>query len=299
MVKKVKKWTGLPISVGIAPTKALAKVANRIAKKFPEQTFGVYLIDTHEKIEKALKWLPIEDVWGIGKQYSDKLKKMGVTTSYDFIQLPELWVKKHMTVLGLRLQRDLKGIPTLDLDDVIENKKSIATTRSFEKMYTNYNEVKERISSFAFSCAEKLRKQKACCHSLLVFLRTNPHRPELGTYSPSILVQLPFPTQSGIEIVKFATDALKKIFIEGYHYKKAGVILMDLVDENYLQMNILQNSDTRHKKLMAVIDNLNAKFGRQKVRLACQDLQTIWKMKQEKLSPRYTTKLAEIIQIKV
>ncbi|HNS43133.1 MAG TPA: Y-family DNA polymerase, partial [Taishania sp.] len=175
MRKKVGKWTGIPISVGIAPTKALAKAANRIAKKFPERTNGVYVIDSEEKRIKALKWLKIEDVWGIGRQHAKRLIAQQVTSAYDFTQLPDSWVRKTMAIVGLRLKHDLQGIPTFNLEEV-QPKKSIATTRSFETNYTEFNQLKERITTFAVACAEKLRQQQSCCNALLVFIHTNGHR---------------------------------------------------------------------------------------------------------------------------
>lgn len=295
---KVLKWTGIPISVGIAPTKALAKVANRIAKKYPEQTENVHIIDNEEKRIKALKWLKIEDVWGIGRQHAKRLNKIGVITAFDFTQLEDNWVKKNMTIVGLRLKHDLQGIPTLNLEEQVA-KKNIATTRSFEKNYTELEELSERISTFAVSCAEKLRKQNSCCNSLMVFIHTNKHRKDLPQYSRSIVIKLPYPTNSSIELSKFATQALKHIFKKGYHYKKAGVIVQDFTPSTLPQLNIFENSHERHHSLMKAIDIINNSMGQQKVRLASQDLKRIWKMKQEKLSPCYTTKLSDIITIKV
>jgi DNA polymerase V len=298
MQRRVTKWTGIPISVGIAPTKALAKVANRIAKKFPDKTNSVYLIDNVEKRIKALKWLQIEDVWGIGRQHTKRLKAINVNTAYDFIQLDDSWVKKNLSIVGLRLKHDLQGIPTLDMETV-QPKKSIATTRSFEKNYTRLEELKERVITFAVSCAEKLRKQKSCCHMMMVFIHTNGHRDDLPQYSRNIVVKLPFPTNSGIELAKFASQAVEKIFRKGYHYKKAGVIVMDLSPENQKQLTLFENSNPSHIPLMQTIDRINALFGQQKIKLAAQDLNRVWKMKQEKLSPRYTINLDEIITIHV
>lgn len=293
---RVTKWTGIPISVGIAPTKALAKVANRIAKKFPDRTKGVYLIDSEEKRIKALKWLPIEDVWGIGRQYAKRLKAQQVFTAYDFTQLSDAWAKKHMAIVGLRLKQDLQGIPTLDLEEV-QPKQTIATTRSFETNYTTYDQLAERVSTFAASCAEKLRKQKSCCSALMVFIHTNGHRADLPQYSRNIVVTLPYPTNSTIELSKFALQALKRIFKAGYPYKKAGVIVQDFTPENCTQTTLFESRDERHIPLMQTIDQLNARFGQQKIRLASQDPKRVWKMKQEKLSPRYTTDLNDIIVI--
>jgi len=295
---KVKKWTGIPVSIGIAPTKALAKVANRIAKKFPEQTDGVYIIDSEEKRIKALKWLKIEDVWGIGRQHSKRLKAMGIKTAYDFTQLADNLVKKQMTVVGLRLKNDLQGIPTLDIEK-IQPKKNIAVTRSFETNYTKFEALAERISTFATICAEKLRKQKSCCNSLMVFLRTNEHRKDLPRYNRNIVIKLPYATNSSIELVKFAIQALKKIYKSGFAYKKAGVIALDFVPENQIQASLFENRNERHIPLMKTIDQLNSQYGQQKIRLAAQDQKRIWKMKQENLSPRYTTDLNDIIKIKV
>ena len=298
MRHKVFKWTGIPISIGIAPTKALSKVANRIAKKYPEQTKGAYIIDSEEKRIKALKWLKIEDVWGIGRQHSKKLQVIGVNTAFDFTQLSDEMVKKQMTIVGLRLKRDLQGIPTLTLEET-QPKKNIATTRSFETNYTEFAQVSERITTFAVSCAEKLRKQHSVCNSLMVFIYTNRHRKDLPQYSRNIVVRLPFPTNSSIELAEFAVQALKHIFKEGYAYKKAGVIVQDFMPEATAQRSLFENRNEKHIPLMQALDKLNAHFGKQKIRLSSQDIKRIWKMKQEKLSPSYTTKLSDIITIKL
>ena len=296
MKKKVFRWTGIPISIGIAPTKSLAKVANKIAKKFPEKTHGVYHMATEEQRIKALKWLKVEDIWGIGKQYAQKLLKIGVRTAFDFTNLPATWVSKNMTIIGLRLQKDLQGKPILDLE-LPQARKNIATTRTFEKPYTTYEEVKERVITFAALCAEKLRKQKSLCNALMVFIHTNYHRNDLPQYSKSAVISLPFPTNSTLEIAHFANLALKKIYADGYQYKKAGVIVMDFVQENCVQKNLFENSNEKHSALMKTIDQIHQKFGAHKVRLGTQDLKRIWKMKQENLSPCYTTKLSDVITI--
>ncbi len=293
---KVQKWTGIPISVGIAPTKALAKVANKIAKKYPKELQNVYIIDTEEKRAKALKWLKIEDVWGIGRQHSKRLKAINVNTAYDFTQLDDAWVKTHLAIVGLRLKHDLSGIPTLDLEEV-QPKKNISTARSFENNYTELEQLRERIATFAVSCAEKLRKQNSCCNSLRVFIHTNEHRKDLPQYSRNMVIKLPFPTNSSMELATFANLALQKIFREGYHYKKAGVIVQDFTPENTQQLKLFESRNEKHIPLMQVVDKLNKSYGQQKIRLAGQDIKRIWKMKQEKLSPRYTTKLSDIITI--
>lgn len=169
MKNQVEQWTGIPISVGFATTKALAKVANRIAKKFPERTNGVYLIDSEDKRVKALKWLKIEDVWGVGRRHARRLHEKNIFTAFQFTYLDDSWVKKHMSIVGLRLKRELQGVPTLQLEEV-QPKKNIATTRTFDGNYTDYQLIRERVASFAVSCAEKLRRQGSCCRSLMVFI---------------------------------------------------------------------------------------------------------------------------------
>ena len=298
MHRSVTKGTGIPISVGIAPTKSLAKVANRIAKKFPQQTKNVYLIENDEKRIKALKWLKVEDIWGIGRKHAKRLQAIGVKTALDFTMLDDRWVQENMAIVGLRLKRDLEGKPTLDLEEP-QQKKNIAITRSFESNYSEWDFLQERISTFAVTCAEKLRLQKACCNAIMVFIQTNRHRVDLPQYNRNIVLKLPFPTNSSIEISNFALQALSIIFREGYQYKRAGVIVQDFTDEDKTQINIFENSDERHKKLMQSIDKVNAMFGQQKIRLGSQDPKRIWKMKQEKLSLNYTTKLSDIIIIHV
>ncbi|MDA3879152.1 MAG: Y-family DNA polymerase [Prolixibacteraceae bacterium] len=297
MRNKVLQNTGIPSSVGFAPTKALSKLANRIAKKFPDRTGGVYVIDTDEKRLKALQWLDIEDVWGIGRRHSKRLRAYGINTAYDFVKQPDGWIRKNFSVVGLRLKHELEGKTTLPLEETVP-RKNIATTRSFERMYTQFDELKERVVTFAVTCAEKLRKQNSCCSTMMVFIHTNGFRGDLQQYSRNIVLKLPFATNSGIELAHFATVGLQQIFRDGYQYKKAGVIVMDLVPEHELQLNIFQNSNPRHRMLMKAVDELNHEMGQQKVRLASQSPGRTWKMRQEKLSPRYTTRLNEVFTVK-
>lgn len=295
--RRILKCTGIPISIGIAPTKALAKIANRIAKKFPNETNSTHIINSEEKRIKALKWTKVEDVWGIGGAHSQRFKKMGVTNALHFSLLSDEFVRKQMTIVGVRLKHDLMGIPTLKIDE-IKDKKNIATTRSFDGNFTELHQLEERVSTFAVSCAEKLRRQNDCCNTMMVFLHTNGHRQDLPQYSKNILVKLPFPTNSAIELSRFALEALGKIFKTGYHYKKAGVIVMDLTPDKNEQVRLFENRNQKHIPLMAAMDKLNARYGQQKLRLAKQASGRIWRMKQEQLSPGYTTRLSDIITVK-
>lgn len=294
---KVDQYTHIPISVGIAPTKALSKVANKIAKKFSNNTKSVYVIDSEEKRIKALKWLKIEDVWGIGNRTAKKLKKIGVNKAYEFTQLPDDFVRKEFSVVGLRLKKELEGKPTLQLDE-IKNKKNIATTRSFANNITELAEIKERVSTFTSSCAEKLRKQKSACNAIMVFVHTNGHRKELAQYSKNIVVKLPYATNSDITMCQYAIKGLETIFKKGYSYKKAGVIVMDIVPDNTIQQKLFYNENPKHKILSKTMDIINNKLGTKKIKFATQNISKTWIMRQEKLSPRYTTKWKEILVVK-
>ena len=298
MQRKVTKGTGIPISVGIAPTKALAKVANKVAKKFPERTKSVYSIDTEEKRIKVLKWTKIEDVWGIGRKHTKRLQAKGIFNAYQFTQMPDDWIRKEMAVVGLRLKHELEGKPTLDLEEP-KNKKMIATTRSFEKMYTTLDQLSERVATFTASCSEKLRRQNSHCNMIMVFVTSNYHRKDLPQYSRNIVIKTDFPTNSTIELNHYAQIGLKAIFKEGYHYKKAGVIVMGLTPNNETQLSLFNASNPKHQPLMSVIDKMNRSYGKNQIKFGTQSLDRQWKMRQEKLSPSYTTRIKDIITIKV
>ena len=296
--KKVLKWTGIPVSIGVGSSKSLAKVANKICKKFPEQTNGVYIIDSNKKRLKALKWLEIESVWGIGFRNSKKLKEIKVKNAYDFTSLNDSWVRKKMTVVGLKLKKELEGESILDLEEIRAKKKAIATTRSFENTISKFKHIEERISTFAVCCAEKLRAQNSNCSSIYVFIKSNKFKKFEYQYRKGIIVTVPFSTNSNIVISKYAIIGLEKIFKSGIKYKKAGVIVMGISSDKNYQMTLFENEKTKHKKLMKTIDFIQKKEGQNKIKLANQDLKKRWKMKQEKLSFNYTTKLDEIIMVK-
>ncbi len=296
IVERVFRHTGIPVSVGLAPTKALAKIANKIAKKFADRTGSVYAIDSEEKKEKALRWTKIGDVWGIGRQHEQRLLNINVKNAWEFIQLPNDYTLKKMSVVGLRLKRDLSGESTLDFEEV-KNKKNIAVTRSFDKMYGEFDDLRERVSTYAAKAAAKLRKQDSNCTLLYVFLITNPFRTDLKQYRASMVVKLSNPTNSTMVLTKAALYGLKKIFKPGYQYKKAGVIIMGITPASVIQLSLFSAEDPRHHILMKTIDRLN-KTENGKVKFAGMDLGRTWKMKQERLSNRYTSRIDEIIRVK-
>jgi len=301
--KKIKntllKGLSLPVSIGFAPTKALSKVANKIARKYPERTKGVYVIDTDEKRIKALKWTKIEDVWGIGHRMKKKMKVKNILTAYDFTEpFYESWIKKEMGVIGLRLRKELLGESVLGIEEPA-NKKSIAITRSFPKQLYDFDSLRERVSTFASVCAEKLRKQESCCHTVIVMLGTMEHKtPSTKQYYHNSIT-LPFGTDSTLTINQAAIRILEKLYEEnkGQRFKKAGVIVTQLTNTNEKQLHLFEEENPKHLSLMKTIDDINKKIGDRKIKLGTQDAKT-WNMKQELLSARYTTRFDEILVVK-
>jgi DNA polymerase V len=296
MRSRILKWTGIPTCVGIAPTKALTKVANKIARSNLKQSKGICIIDSEEKRIKALKWTKIGNVWGIGSRLKKRLQEKGCESAYDFTQLSSDWVLKNFSIVEWRLQKDLQGISKIPLGE-ISSKKMIATTRSFEYTYTDIDNIKERISTFAASCAQKLRVQKSSCHMLIVQLSSDRHQKDLEQYSASKTVVFSYPTDSTLTISSAAIEAIKTIFKSGIKYKRAGVIVTGLVPNDNFQLNLFSSENPKHKPLMAAIDKLNSKFKSDKIKLGNQDLKRTWKMRQDRLSPKFTTNIHQIITV--
>ncbi|MES2573596.1 MAG: Y-family DNA polymerase [Bacteroidota bacterium] len=299
MKNRVRKWVGIPVCIGFAETKALSKVANKIAKEFQNRTKGIYVIDSEEKRIKALKWTKIEDVWGIGYRMNKKMKLRNIKTALDFIQPQhEGWIKREMGVTGLRLKYELEGKSVLDLEPITE-KKSIAITRSFPKQISDFDLLRERVATFASVCAEKLRTQNSCCHTIIVMLVIDRHSIETSKYYFNMAVTLPFATNSTLTISNTAIDILKKLHAgnENIKFKKAGVIVTEICHENKKQLQLFEEENPKHLALMQAMDKLNTKIGSKKVKLATQDLTRTWNMNQNHLSPKYTTDFNEILKI--
>lgn len=297
ITKTVLRNTGMPVSMGIAPTKTLAKVANKFAKKYPNYK-NVCVIDNEEKRIKSLKLTEIGDIWGIGYRYAKKLRKMGVSNAYDFANLDKYWVRKNMTVVGERMWRELNGEPCIEMELETPPKKQICTSRAFGKMVTSYNEIEEAVSTYAGICAEKLRKQNGCAVSLMVFIHTNNFREDLPQYFQNYVINLPIPTSSTLEIVKYSLKALKMIYKDGYRYKKAGVIITEITPDNNIQGNLFENVDIgKHARLMEVMDQVNSGFTRNLITLAVQGIKRSWSLRQEQLSGCYTTKVDDFIKV--
>lgn len=297
IVRNVKKCTGIPISVGIAPTKTLAKLANKVAKKIPDSKGVMYLKDETE-ILSALKNFPIGDVWGIGPKYALMLDLLGVRTAYDFTQLSKNWVQKKMTITGVRTWQELQGFSCIPMETAPSPKQNICTSRSFGQLLTGIEPIEEAVANFAARCGAKLRRQKSCAGVITVFLQTNYFRPDLPQYSKSVTLHLPTATSSNIELIKFACIGLTRLYHKGYHFKKAGVIVSEIVPEANVQPSLFDTTDwAKHNRLMKALDKVNNSYGKETLRVAKQGFGRKWKLKQERLTPCYTTKLSDIISI--
>ncbi len=291
----ISQYLSLPVGIGIGRTKTLSKIANHLAKK----SNGICVLDSEEKENTSLKSTPIEEVWGIGRQYYKFLQKKFINTAWDFVQMPESWILKNMTKVGLKTLHELKGLPRIDLEEVRPKKQGIATTRSFSQKTDDFANVQEAIATHASRCSEKLRRQNSIATYLTVFIHTDPFGEHDSQYYNSKTLALPIPTNSQLEIVKFAVKALKLIFEKGFYYKKAGVIVTELMDENSVQGNLFYEFDTKqHSNLMGKLDEINKKYGKDTVKLAIMGQNKKWQLKRELLSPRYTTNWDEIIEIK-
>lgn len=297
IVKAVTKGTGIPVSMGIAPTKTLAKVASKFAKKYKGYK-GVCIIDNEEKRIKALKQFSIGDVWGIGSRYRKKLEYHGIKTAYDFTQKSESWVRKQMTVVGVRTWKELRGIPAIELDHVAPDKQTICTSRSFGEMIEDFDTLMESVANFAASCARKLRAQRSCAGILQVFIYTNRFREDLPQYDNSLMITLPTPTNDVAELIHYARLALKNIYKTGYQYKKAGVIVMDFEPQDSVQQNLFDERDRiKHEKVLEVMDKVHKKYGTRILKVATQGAGGKWSLKSEYLSKKYTTNPDDFIEI--
>lgn len=298
IARTVKRHTGIPVSIGIAPTKTLAKIASKLCKQYPKLN-GCCFMHREQDIEKVLRKFPIEDVWGVGRRWSKLLKGMGVATAWDFTQLPPEWVKKRMSIVGLRMWKELRGEPCIGFEEIPVAKKQIATTRSFDHDITDFKQVHQRIAQYAASCAEKLRSQQSVCGEILVFILTNRHKENLPQYYESRLLKLSVPTDSTLELTRHAVALLGQIFRKGYAYKRAGVILSDIRSKTGTQADMFDPTNRqKHDRLMRAVDGLNASFGRHKVVTAAAGGE-FFKMNREHLSQKFTTDWGQIITVKV
>ena len=295
----VIKNTGIPVSIGIAPSKTLAKMANRFAKK-TKKHIGLHCVDTEEKIKDLLQITEVADIWGVGNQYAKLLIKNGFNTALDFSKAPEEWVRKSMSVVGQRMYKELNGMPCIAFEQMPPKKRMICVARGFGKLLTEKRDVQEALTNYTAMVACKLRSEKLAAKMMHIFLQTNAFRTQDKQYFRSITIELPVATNSSRELIQYAGIGFRKIFRPGYNYNKTGCLVMELVPENQVQFGIFDREDReRDKKLMKSLDTINRVFGKNTVRFAVQGYGNKWKLRQLKLSPCYTTRINDMLTIRI
>ena len=298
IIRRVRRWVGIPVSVGIAPTRTLAKVANHFAKRYSGYR-GVCVIDTDEKREKALALTPIDDVWGIGWRNAPKQERVGVHTAADFTARPQEWVRTLMGVIGVRTWMELRGTPVIG-EEERERRQTICTSRSFADMITDPEELSLRVSDFAAICARKLRDEGSVAGTIGVFLMSNRFRDDLEQYFPQDLEHFDIPTSNTPEIVAASLKIMKRIYREGIRYKKAGVIVMDIQDARFVQPDLFdakKEERLRNDRISRIMDQVNV-TGRQYLRLAVQRPGHYADgIRMEHRSGRFSTDWSELMEI--
>tara|TARA_Y100001978_G_scaffold31845_2_gene27558 strand:+ start:10861 stop:12102 length:1242 start_codon:yes stop_codon:yes gene_type:complete len=292
--EKVLKWTGIPISIGIGATKTLAKIANAKAKQKEE---GIYSLKSKEDIKNILESKDVSSIWGIGNRTTIKLRYYGIKTAINFKNARPNFIKKVFSINMLKTQEELKGKKRYDINVNPETKKNICTSRSFSKEIKEYNKLKKRIISYSMRSAEKLRNQKGCAQTLTVFIQTNRFKETRYSNAKSIIFDVA--TNDSLEIVKKTVENLKKIYRPNYKYKKAGVVLGGIIAEQKIQMNLFDKINRiKRKELMNAIDKINYLNGKETIKIGTQGIKKYKSEKQQRLSPAYTTKWKEILNVK-
>ncbi len=297
----VETWTGIRVSVGIAPTKVLSKLANRLAKKDKDQTRGTMVLKNPADLETALRDTEIGEIWGIGYQYAQKLRQLGITDAWQFSQLPINWVQKQLGgVVGVRLFKELNGLPCIDLKDPLEKKKMIGSSRMFGRPVFEMDDLREAIATYLTRAAEKLRRQESAATEIEIYIvAADENR---FTYHPkkySTSFRLPKPCSGTQEILHYGLPLLPLIYQGKRKYLKAGILLSGLVPASSMQENLFLKAqapqrEATSKKLMSVLDNINFSLGANKIHFAANGIRPTWIMRQELMSPRYTTSWKEL-----
>jgi len=292
--KCIRKWTGIPVSIGLGPTKTMAKLANHIAKHFPgvDGIFNWDDIRSSGEKDGLMASIPLEEVWGIGRQWSKKLRNKGIQNVLQLRDLDEQWALKEMNVTAQRTIRELRGIRCLTLEMIQEKPKSIVRSRSFGEPVTKLDQMLEAVSTHICRAAEKLRHHGMFCGVVGVYMMTNRFG-KGSKYFGSSTLPLHTPTNSTFRLLDNALSQTKSLFEDGYAYKKTGVILIDLVEQ--VQTSFAQsNESSEERKILQVVDQLNQRYGSHHVRLASCGLEQKWQMRREHCSPRYTTDWKEL-----
>jgi DNA polymerase V len=296
----VLKHTGIPISIGVGPTLTLSKVANDIAKKDPNCQ-GVFSLENPQIQEKILQRLPVEDVWGIGRRIADFLHRQNIHTAGEFKDADDLWIKKNLSVVGLRMAWELRGISCLSLEETPPPKKTITCSRSFSCMVSDLDKMFEAISSYTSRAAEKLRDQDSLASYIDVFLMTHSHR-DSPYYANQAQIILPQPTHYTPTLIHYAKEGIKRIFREGFQYKKTGLTLGGLVPRKAYQLDLFvkkNGHEAKEKALMEVMDRLNQQYGRKIIKTAAEGIEQPWKSKRESCTPHYTTNWKDLLTIQI
>ncbi|WP_461210332.1 Y-family DNA polymerase [Desulfocurvus sp. DL9XJH121] len=293
----VRRWTGITVSVGLAATKTLAKIANHEAKKSPAHG-GVYALDTADA-DALLASLPPGEVWGVGHRSARKLAAHGVRTAKALRDMPDEWVRRRMTVTGLMTVWELRGRPCIALDQGPAPRKSIVTSRCFGRAVRTYEHMAEAVAAYTARAAEKLRAEGGAASQVTVYLLTNPHHGDQPQYSNSRVVALPAPTSQTPALLAAARQALTAIYKPGFAYKKTGIILAGIENGPVRSLSLLDapGQDPRGEALMQAVDAANRRFGRDAVAFAGAGLGRPWRMRQSRASPRYTTCWDELVSI--
>lgn len=284
----VKRWTGIPVSVGIAETKALAKIANRVAKRTPDMG-GVFDLFACPDRDALLGRIAVEDVWGIGPNHARFLTHHGITTALQLRQADDQFIRKHMGIVGLRLVMELRGESCLDLEQCPAPKQGITCSRAFGKSVATLTEMEEAVSSYTARAAEKLRAEKLAVTTITVFLKTNEFK-DTPQYSNVVTLKVPVATDTTHELIRVALQGIRHIYRDGYLYKKAGVMFTGLVPASQVQTDLFDTQDrARSKKLMAALDAVNHRFGSGTLQYASSGMAKTWRTQFHRRSPAYTT----------
>jgi len=295
--QRIKQWTGLPVCVGIGPTKTLAKLANHIAKKNPEFD-GVCDLNSMTSFQQDewYKRIEVGELWGIGRRLAPKLNDMNIFTVTDLKQVSIITMRSKFSVVMEKMIRELNGTSCIDLEEVRPPKKEIVCSRSFGVKVTSLTDLEEAVSLYISRACEKLRRQHSYAGSVSVFINTSRFAAPKDNYFNFMRIPLPTQTASTIVLTKAAIWGLRKIYRRGYKYQKAGVMLSNLVDAQALQTDLFGLSPISNRtQLMETIDNINDRLGRSTIKLASEGLARPWKMKQGNRSPNYTTSWDELI----
>ncbi len=299
----VEGWTGVAVSVGVAPTKVLSKVANHIAKKNKAATKCVTVLDNEEKINEALCLTLVKDIWGVGFQYAEKLKAFGIYDAYQLKCMPVEWAAKNLGgVVGMRLVKELRGEAAIDMDEELVKKKMIATTRMFGTPVKELHDIKEAVATYTSRVAEKLRRQQGAASVISVFVVAKEQRKpgERFRHGPMISssIMLPHPTSITHELIKPAMQLVEKIYKRGELYKKAGVIVSGIVSDDTIQGNLfVPHAQNMNRMLMDMMDNINFSMRDDALKFAASGTARNWKMRQELRSPRYTSRWDELRKV--